>query len=69
MVPAKMGISSPLFRLRPLLCAHESTQYMLPPLLLLLRYKSFWKAQEPVKETNRKWVSGFCCSLQLSYSV
>lgn len=39
---------------------------MFPP---LLGYKGFWKAQESVKETNRKWVSGVCCSLQLSYSV
>ena len=69
MVPAKMGISSPLLGLWPLPCAHESAQYMLPRLLLLLRYKSFWKAQEPVKETNGKWVRGFCCILQLSYSV
>ena len=44
MVPIKTGISSPLPGLWPISCAHESTQYMLPPLLLLPGFRSFWKA-------------------------
>lgn len=44
MLPTKTSISSPLPGMQPISCAHGRTQYMSPPLLLLLGFRSFWKA-------------------------